>query len=223
MRLGARTTQAFCWMSSKFHESADTKGNKTPMRSLRRNSIATFLLLALAMVWISTAALGHAQQSASPQTPSSLPPQPVPLAHLYWHFLIYQNYLDNLAATMTTQGQDGAWLRNDFQRRLGFSDADFAPIRASGVRLSSELHALDAQAAAIHARGVSASNSAQLQALVAQRETYISAEIATLKQALSPEKITTFETFITQFFAPKQIMIQIPTASGQATPSVVQP
>jgi len=114
-------------------------------------------------------------------------------------------------------------LSGDLQRKMGFSDADFAPIRASSVRLSSELQALDAQAASLRAAGISSSNAAQLKALAVQREADINVEIASLKQALSPDKITAFEAFITQFFAPKTLTYQITSASGQAATAAVQP
>ena len=189
-------------------------------RELRTTSGLSFISLMLLLS--APAALCQTQQAPPPQAAGMASLQPVSLTHLYWHFLIYQNHLDSVAATMSSQGQDGSELGNDLQRRMGFSDADFAPIRASGVRLSSEIQALDAQAAAIRANGVSPSNTAQLQALTAQREADINAEITSLKQALSPDKITAFETFITQFFAPKPLTVQFPATSGQAAPPAVQ-
>ena len=186
----------------------------------------TFILAVVAAVFAGSSSRTVISQVTQRQRPLSVtnnPLRPLPLAHLYWHFLVYQNHLDTVAAAQSAQGQDGSWLSGDLQRRMGFSDADFAPIRASSVRLSSELQALAAQATAIQTAGASSSNSAQLKALATQREADINAEIASLKQALSPAKITAFETFITQFFAPKTLTYQITPASGQAAPAAVQP
>ena len=153
-------------------------------------------------------------QTAVPQGASSglSQPKPVPLPHLYWHFLVYQNVLDTTAANREAHGKGGSWLRNDLQTKMGFSDAEYAQIRASSQRLSAELKVLDAQAATIRASGASPANNAQLKALVAQREAYINAEISTLKMALPPERIAAFEAFITQFFAPKKLTYQMPAA-----------
>jgi len=147
----------------------------------------------------------------------------VPLAHLYWHFLIYQNHLDASAVKEEAQGRDGIWLRNHHQVSLGFSDSDYAVIRTSSKRLTAEVETLDAQAAAIRAAGPTASSSAQLKALAAQREEFINAEITYLKQTLSPDKIQAFETYIKQFFSPKKIVIQPSPSIAQPAPATVQP
>lgn len=184
--------------------------------------IPLFSLLGLLLMLRVSAhpAFGQTVQSWSK---TSTQPRPVSLPHLYWHFLVYQNILDNRADELEAQGKDESWLHRDLQTRMGFSDADFAPIRSSSVRLSSELKTLNSQFAAIRAAGPSASNTAQLQTLIAQREAYVNAEISGLKQTLSPERIATFESFITQFFAPKPLTIQITPTSAQATPAAVQP
>jgi hypothetical protein len=148
--------------------------------------------------------------------------QPVSLAHLYWHFLAYQNHLDTEAAAKVTQGQDGSGLRNHLQVRMGFSDADYAPIRISSARLAAELTPLNAQAAEIRSAGPSSANSAQMQALTVQREAAINAEISYLKQTLSPAKIMAFEAFITQLFSPANGVFHAPPSTGQTAPAAVQ-
>lgn len=101
---------------------------------------------------VDRAACQSPRTSQSAQNPwGSFQPRPVPLAHLYWHFLMYQAYLDEKAAEREKQGQDGEWLRNSLQKQLAFTDAEFAPIRASAIRLSTEIRALDAQARSIEA------------------------------------------------------------------------
>jgi hypothetical protein len=192
-------------------------------RRLQFDSKAALLCAMLLALALPYPAVGQPTPQPPHTSTGFSQPTPLPLAHLYWHFLVYQNAIDTNAAALEAQGQDGSSLRNHLQARMGFSDADFAPIRASSLRLSSELKALDGQASAIRASGISPANAVQLRALAAQREANINAEIASLRQALSQERITAFETFITQFFAPKSLTVQIASPSGQATPAAVQP
>ena len=167
--------------------------------------------------------MGQLISAQQPQTSNgSSQPKPVPIEHLYWHFLVHQNHLEARAASEEAQGKDGKWLRNHHQASLGFSDADYAAIRTSSARLTAEVDALDKQAAAIIAVGPSASSSAQLKALAAQREADISAEITYLKQTLSPAKIQSLESYMRQFFSPKKIVIQTSPSTGQPAPATVQ-
>src|SRR5579863_6986071 len=80
----------------------------------------------------------------------------VPLPHLYWHFLMHQNYLDQVASQREREGKDGTWLRKYYQQRLGLTDSEFAPVRESAVRLQAELNEIDAKAKTVvddlHAR-----------------------------------------------------------------------
>jgi len=163
-------------------------------------------------------AAGHTQTA---QQPSGAPSQPmqVSLAHLYWHFLIYQNYLDTVAANQPAQ----SWLRNDLQAKMQFSDADFAPIRTSSRRLSANVKVLDAQAAAIHLAGVTSNSRNQLKALTGQREAAINAEIAYLAIALSTQNKARLEAFLVQFFSPNNAVRRQSPSTGQTAPAAVQP
>lgn len=134
--------------------------------------------------------------------------QPLSLPHLYWHFLIYVNVLDQKAAELNAQKKNGNWLRNDLQTKLQFSDTDFAPIRISSERLSSELATLNQQGRTILTAGPSASTTTQMKALVTQRETYIDNEIVYLSQSLSAQKQAALEAFMMQFLAPKSLASQ---------------
>jgi hypothetical protein len=149
--------------------------------------------------------------------------KPLSLSHLYWHFLVYQNHLDTKAAERNSQGQDGSVLRDFLQKKSGLSDADYAPVRASSVRLTAKVKHLDAQAKVIRT-SESPSKSDQLKALNDQRETAINSEIAFLKQNLSPDKIKAFEAFLTQFFSPTKSLNPPPFATGMSipTPAAVQ-
>lgn len=169
----------------------------------------------IAILLVLVPVVAPCQTHSAPSQKAPAQRRPVSLAHLYWHFLVFQNFLDSKAAEMDAKARDGRSLHNNLQMRMGFSDAEYAPIRASSGRLSSRLKALDAQAAAIRAEGASPLKVARFKALTAQREIYINAEISALKKSLPPDRIAAFESFITQFFAPKPLTVQI-TPSGQA-------
>jgi hypothetical protein len=181
------------------------------------------------MCGLTNPAVGQATLPQQQQPPIK-PPQfkPVPLEHLYWHFLTLQNFLDTKAATQKSQGKDGSRLRSDLQRTLGWSDADYAPIHTSSTRLTAEVRGLDAQAIMIRKSGVSSSSRDQLKALTVQREAHINFEMSYLKQNLPPDKIKMFEAFLTQFFSPANAMPQPPiatrkpAASGSPAPAAVQ-
>ncbi|HMD83987.1 MAG TPA: hypothetical protein VKO18_04710 [Terriglobia bacterium] len=137
-------------------------------------------------------------QTSSP-VPSKGQKVQAPLSHLYWHFLLYQNHLDKVATQREQQGKNGAWLRNHFQNELGFTDAQFAVVRATAQRLETELKGVDAQAKAIidadHAAHRQQSGSPhtwrpvppELKALQQQHEAVIQSEVSHLKGALGPD------------------------------------
>jgi hypothetical protein len=161
--------------------------------------------------------------SVSPIPHRSTSSQPVSLPHVYWHFLIYQNHLDLKAKELQSHGKDGRFFRDLFQTKLAWSDADFAPIRESSVRLAAEVSRLDEQAAVIRL-GATPTSSSQLETLATQREADINAEITYLKQKLSPEKIKALEAFLVPYFAPKTLSVPPSTnnLTGQTTTKAVQ-
>jgi len=117
-------------------------------------------------------AIGQQTQS-QPNAPAQLKP-----------VLIHQSELDALAAKLTAKGQDGQALRNDMQTRLGFSDADYAPVRTASQQLASELQPVEAQLNALQG---SAWNPSQVQALIAQREADINNVVYNLSIELSAQ------------------------------------
>lgn len=141
-------------------------------------------------------------------------PRPVSMPHLYWHFLIYVNILDRKAAILAAQGGNGNRMRNDLQHRLRFSDADFAPIRSSSQRLASELAAINQKMKTLRPLSPSVSKASQMETLITQREAYINNEVDYLDQTLSPEKRAALESFMTQFFAPKPLVIHPSAATS---------
>jgi hypothetical protein len=167
--------------------------------------------LAALLVALCAFSLQASGQAAQNQPPAASQLQPLPLPHLYWHFLIHQSELDALAAKLTAQGKDGQAVGNDLQTRLGFSDADYAPVRTSSQRLAAELQPIQAQLKLLYG---SASNASQIQALIAQRETYIDNEVYNLSTELSAANKSALEAFMTAFFAPKNISASIPAASN---------
>jgi hypothetical protein len=84
--------------------------------------------------------------------------------------------------------------------------------------LASEVRALDAQAVAIRAAGISSASHDQLKALTAKREAVINAEMAYLRQTLSPPKIHRFEVFLNGLVTPTSVPPPM-----QPAPAAVQP
>jgi hypothetical protein len=142
---------------------------------------------------------------------------PLSLAHLYWHFLMYQNHLDTKAAANAALGQDSGGLRNHLEQGVGFSDVEFAPIHVSAARLASEISALDARAAAIKSGQITPSTYVQLTALTQQREADVNAEIGVIRQALPPDRVQRLESFLTTFFAPTNA---VPHSGLSAKPQI---
>lgn len=175
-----------------------------PPVMLRRSEILLlFMALFGTLLLAPQRAMGQSALTQQQQTSSEWSqPKPLSLAHLYWHFLVYQNHLDTKAAALNAQGIDGSKMHNYMQNRLGLSDTDFTAVRTSSVRLTAEVNALDAQAATILVGGHTSTSYAQLSALTVQRETDINAEISYLKQLLSPAQIAALESFLTSFYAP---------------------
>jgi hypothetical protein len=182
------------------------------------------LLLSLLLV---SCAWPHQAMGQSAQTQPNAPSQlkPLSLPQLYWSFLSYQNHLDTLAAQLQAKGQDAGWMRDDLQKKLGFSDADFTPIRTSSQRLTSKMTKLSEQVKQIQASGSSMSASAQssvLTALTKQRQADLDSEIYNLTLELSAENKTSLEKFIKDFFAPKKIAFRAPVSSGLSTGKAAQ-
>lgn len=178
----------------------------TPMFRIIPRRLACLAALAVSFAIAAIAQTPQTQPSTASQT------KPVPLSILYRLFLIHQGDLDALAAQWQAQGKDGSALGNDLETRLGFSDADYAPIRISSQRLASELKPIDDQLKALPRNAASA---AQAKALIAQRDAYVSNEMYNLSLELTPQNKTALENFMRQFFAPKQISFKVPAPAGQ--------
>jgi len=168
--------------------------------------LGAFVLL---LATTSPCMLGQAQAPFS----NAAQPIAVPLSHLYWHFLILQNHLDRVAAAHEQRGEDGSALRTYYQKGLGFTDAQFAPVRDAGLRLEPQLKAIDAEVKAVidadHARHPRVLASPkdlppvppELLELQRKREQTIEYEVQSLKLALGAQQTAKLETFLTQEFA----------------------
>jgi hypothetical protein len=155
-------------------------------------------------------------QSAPAQLVSGTPfqPKPVSIPHLYWHFLAYQQHLDEVAATREKQGKNGQSPRDSLQNELGFSSLDYAQIHTSAIRLTNELSDINAKGKAIVASTRSAqsagflSDSAasadqqQMIALIAERDADIDQEIAAINLSLSTEQQKTLQEYLVRKFSP---------------------
>lgn len=185
-------------------------------------------------------ALSRSCQQAEEGSPCASSPQVVPLPHLYWHLLVYQNHLDQLAEKMEKQGKDGEPIRRSIQNQLGFSEEEFAPVRESAERLKASLDDINSRIMAVvmeeHQRDVGSAPSGQnrsasasaLRALGQEREAAIAAEVAKLNDELGPTNAERLKAFITEHFAAnvtvKRLSPQSSTDSPQAvSPSEVQP
>jgi hypothetical protein len=196
------------------------------MRRLALLTVSGPLLLSLAFAQ---------QPAATPQQNQAQAPKTVPLPHLYWHFLMWQNHLDSAAAEHEKAGRDGAWLRTYVEKRLGFSDAEFAPVRESAQRLQATIAGLDSQAMvivqkdrAMYAKGLLAASDSppglpRLRELTQERETAISDEIAQLNAALGPVNSARLRSFIEKSFStnvkavPIQPVLHPPSQPGSAS------
>jgi hypothetical protein len=168
------------------------------------------LLPFLCSLLLACAGAHPAVAATASHTPSQL--KPLSLPHLYWHFLIHQADVDAFVAKRQATGQNSNALRNDLQSRLGFSDAEYAPIRTSSQRLASELKPISEQ---LRSLPHSPNSASQAKALIAQREAFINSEVYNLSLELSPENKAALEKFMANFFAPKPLTFKIPASAGQ--------
>ena len=156
----------------------------------------------------------------------------MPLPHLYWHFLIYQHHLDQLAIEHEKQGKDGEWLHTYLQTKLSLTDEEFQPIRESADRLDSAISTLNTKAKEITAAANVSRSSPSVQSadaqdyrpklkqLTAQREEAISKEIDTLNAALSPETAQKLQSYIQNTFSKNVSIVHVHSNQGQGRASV---
>jgi|SRR5579859_7264673 len=155
---------------------------------------------------------------------SANPPALVPTHILYRHFLAYQSHLDRAAAAAAEQGKNASDLRNHFQQRLGFSDSQFAFVRAAAVKMDADLAPIDAKARAIidavHKQHPGPLKSRadlppvppELEQLQQQRDQLIKNEVTALKTALGPKDAAKLDALLQNDFAPNVTVQTIPVS-----------
>jgi hypothetical protein len=174
-----------------------------------------------------------AGMSAFAQTPSPTQPgtasnrERAPLFMLYRHFLAYQNHLDRVAVDLNRQGKDGNEFRNHFQQKLGFTDADFAPVRETALRLEAGLRDQDAKmktaidaARAKYPRNLPNPSALppvppELIQMQKERNALIQREIDQLDATLGTERAATLQALIENDFAPS---VQVQTLHPPVPP-----
>lgn len=168
-------------------------------------------------------ASGQIPQTSQPRPDGTLTLKPLSLPQLYRQFLLFQNHLDTRASELEAQGKDGTPLRKLLQNKIGFSDADFAPIRASSQRLGSEWKDFNQQAMGIRRATPGPERDEKWRALIKRRDDSTQREVQYLGGVMTPQKRTAMENFLRQFFAPKKLSIQIPSPTVSTQPDAVHP
>jgi hypothetical protein len=154
------------------------------------------------------------QTSASPQTPQAGNTQRVSLNVLYRHFLAYQNHLDRVGAALDEKGENGSGFRDHFQKTLGFTNAEYAPVRAAAQRLEQELADEDAKIKAViqafrasypkvlTSRSERPPLPPELAQLQKDRNAIIEGEMKRLNSDLGPDRAAKLQDVIEHDFAP---------------------
>ena len=178
------------------------------------------LLVGCLSLWIVTyPASAQLLTTPSAQTAAVSGPKTIPVSHYYWYLLRHQKALDDLGAKLSADGKDGNGPRNYLQKKLGFTDVEYAPVRIASYRLSTEISQLNGKASKAQKGDVIPEvREGDLRELAAEKERDIEAEIAFLKQALPPEKIATLEAFAVQFFMPSKAINPSLQSSQKETP-----
>jgi hypothetical protein len=135
---------------------------------------------------------------------------PLPLNHVYWHFFMYQEHLEKVAAEHEKQGKDGSWLRDHFQKSLGFDYREFNIVRATALFVSQEIAKLnqreqkiiESDRAAMKAnslpQGVPPPGIPMLKLITLDRETLLNTQIEQMDRALGPEKAQVLRSYLMQ-------------------------
>jgi hypothetical protein len=132
--------------------------------------------------------------------------KPAPLLHIYMNFLLFQNHLDKVAAAREAQGKSG-WMRDYFQKQLGFTDSQFSAIRAAAGRLDPDLEQIRSRikeiakacrtaVASAKLSGSSPPSIPELEDLKLQRETAIQNEVDEMNQELGPDASAKLQQYL---------------------------
>lgn len=174
--------------------SLTTKSSPWTRKALAQRMIVPGLTGALLCILTSAFGLG---QVVGPARVPVVIPGPVPPAHLYYSFLMVVNHDDRAADQHKKQGKDGEWLHNLKQNELGFTDEEFAPIRATAQLLEAELKEIDAKKQAINdARQAAHPLPPELKALRQQHDDAVESEVTDLQRPLGPDAAARLDLYI---------------------------
>lgn len=192
------------------------KDKMTPYLTLFGRVMGMCTFIALSLVLFGPVVYGQEQGKgqAFERSLTSSSVKQLSLPQVYVLFFRYQNHLDKVAQQRQSQGQDGSWLSDHFQRELGFTVSDFSVVRASGIRLESELDQINARAKALiqAEQAASAANanandtrapSPELVDLAKQRDESIQTEISKMNAELGPTAAAKLQNYLQTDFAPK--------------------
>jgi hypothetical protein len=124
-------------------------------------------------------------------------PTPMSATDKYYHFLVAVNHDDRMADLNLKYGKNSEWLRHVAQNELGFTDKEFAPIRAAAQRLEAELGETHGRTRAIDgSREARPMLSSELKTLMQQRDTMLASEVADLQRALGPQAAGKLNSYV---------------------------
>ncbi|MDR3675978.1 MAG: hypothetical protein P4N24_10850 [Acidobacteriota bacterium] len=136
-------------------------------------------------------------QVGGSQQVSVATPTPMSATDKYYHFLMAVNHGDRMADLNRKYGKNFEWLRHVAQNELGFTDKEFAPIRAAAQRLEAELGETDGRI-----RGIDGSRearplpSSELKTLRQQHVAMLATEVADLQRALGPKAAGKLNSYV---------------------------
>ena len=172
------------------------------------------------------------QVAAMPAQFSTSTSSPVPLSHLYWHFLMYQHHLDQKADQLEKDGQSGAVVRSFIQSKLNMSDISYEPIHRAADRLSASMVDLNARVQHIRSFYKESKPSTdgsltpaqqklhdQLKEFNDEREEMLTEQMYKLDNELYANDRATLREYLTKQVAQSVIRIQIPKPSPNLTSS----
>ena len=195
-----------------------TVGNKHRVKAARPIPL-TFGLL---MIVVSSFAFGGAADPPSVDKITSR--RPVPLHHLYFHFLRFQSHLDKRAVTLEQEGRtkDAQELRNQLQKELGFTNAQIVTLRRTSLQMDKNLDAIRLKAQPIiyedrqwlRLNGRSAGpppGHAQVHELQNEYEAVILKSVADLNRKLGPAAASQLQARIEKEWAPRVTVHKFPS------------
>lgn len=211
---------------------------RTDNRGIQYKTLKRCLKLGIIFLFDFQLAQGQAVKPSLPTQRADRPPAlagrrvsaPVPLHLLYRHFLAYQNHLDEVAATLQQQGEDGNDFRNHFQQMLGFSPTEYTPVRRAAQRLEAKLKVHDEKIKAVidtgraqHSRilggpGDLPAPPPELVQLQVERDALIKHEVARMNSTLGAKRAAKVQRLIEEEFAAhaKLLPLHSPTVSDPA-------